>query len=60
MNFFRDVTRRRRSSSASSTGDTSPTMGTKLPCDRKQSFTNKDPHPPNSSSYMNIGGKHVS
>ena len=58
MNFFRDVTRRRRSSSASSAGEMSPTMGTKLPCDKKQQFTRgKDAQA--QSSYMSIGGKHV-
>ena len=61
MNFFRDVTRRRRSSSASSAGDTSPTISRKPPtCDnRKQQFTNKDTGQPNQSSYMSIGGKQV-
>ena len=61
MNFFRDVTRRRRSSSASSAGEVSPTMGSKLPCDKKQQLSGgKDPHTQqNQSSYMNIGGKHV-
>ena len=61
MNFFRDVTRRRRSSSASSAGDTSPTMSRKPPtCDNgKQQFTNKDTGQPNPSSYMSIGGKQV-
>ena len=59
MNFFRDVTRRRRSSSASSAGEVSPTMGTKLPCDKKQQFSGgKDPQQ-NQNSYMSIGGKHV-
>ena len=61
MNFFRDVTRRRRSSSASSAGETSPTMSRKpSTCDnRKQQFTNKDTGQPNQSSYMSIGGKQV-
>ena len=59
MNFFRDVTRRRRSSSASSAGEVSPTLGTKLPCDKKQQFSGgKDPQQ-NQNSYMSIGGKHV-
>ena len=56
MNFFRDVTRRRRSSSASSAGDTSPQLGTRAFCDRKQQ---QDTPQPNHSSYMTIGGKHV-
>ena len=61
MNFFRDVTRRRRSSSASSVGELSPTMVSKAEaCNRKQHNERKQSIPSTQSSYMGFSGKHVS